>query len=212
MYWLQHSLHLFCTLGPCQCLQLRLKVLWVIAFWLASVDASRAEQPHGKCCWSSLSDDCSEHLLVLKLTNGKQKLTQSLRTVPAQFFSAWFWVQNPSLFYASFCLPLPPQLKAEEWEVRVRRLGRYISMGNSFHTQCQAIQNSASETEITDACQDRRAAKGMRTKELGQTEITLHVTEWAAIFWKGLSLTCLHLFFTATPERSAIAHIILPVL
>lgn len=75
---LQHSTCLSHTLGSCQCLQLRLKFHWVIAFWLASVDACRAGWPRGRCCRSSLSDDCSEHLLALKFTNRKQKLTRPL--------------------------------------------------------------------------------------------------------------------------------------
>ena len=73
---LRHSACLSRTLGSCQCLQLRLKFHWVIAFWLASVDACRAGWPRGRCCRSSLSDDCSEHLLALKFTNRKQKLTR----------------------------------------------------------------------------------------------------------------------------------------
>lgn len=100
--WLQYSICLSCTPGPHQCLQLRLKVHWVIAFWLASVDASQARWPLGKYCWSSLSDDCSEHLLALKFTNRKQKLTQPLLRVAVQFCSAWF-----SESISLLCQPLP---------------------------------------------------------------------------------------------------------
>lgn len=64
---LQHADRLSCTLAPCQYLGLGFKVYRVIAFWLASVDASCIAWPHGKCHWPSLSDGCSKNLLAFKV-------------------------------------------------------------------------------------------------------------------------------------------------
>lgn len=120
VFWLQHSICLSCNLGLCQWLQLSAKVHWVIASWLASVAAFQAGWPRGKCCWSSLSDDCSDHLWALKRTSRQQKLTQPL--------SSFALPNSKSRIHRSF-LPASaflsrPQLKAEGWEVGVRTLGK----------------------------------------------------------------------------------------
>lgn len=101
----QNSICFSRTLGPCQCLQLRLKFYWVIAFWLASVDASHAGWPQGKCCRSSLSDDCSEHLLASKFTNRKQKLTPPFFTVPVQLVFLCQLLSPESI--SLLCQPVP---------------------------------------------------------------------------------------------------------
>lgn len=154
------------------------------------MDASQAGQPHGKCCWSSLSDDCSKHLLALKFTNRKQQLTWPLLEVPVQFFSAWFYVQNPSLSFMSASAFLSNRLSAQGW--RMNNGGQKTKKINCHMQFIPDLELDYREVCFWDWAKGlmprqgsykRNQNQGARRNRQRGSAVKFHIAECIVLFW-----------------------------